>query len=132
MKHVTRTGALAVAALVVATGCATKNWVRDEMNKRDAEMNQRIVKVDDRVGEESQRVDKRVEVVDKRVDGVETRVGQESQRIEGINTRVGNVETAMTSTSDAVSIARRSTCSRLAATSSISTIRTTSSRSRRI
>jgi len=83
------------AGLIAVSGCATKNWVREEMSKQNAETTQRIVKVDDRVSEETQRVDKRVE-------SVEARVGQEAQRVDGVNTRVGTMETTLTSTSEAV------------------------------
>lgn len=95
MKRVARTGVLMAAGLIAVSGCATKNWVREEMSKQNAETTQRIVKVDDRVSEETQRVDKRVE-------SVEARVGQEAQRVDGVNTRVGTMETTLTSTSEAV------------------------------
>src|SRR5262245_6612067 len=86
---------LPVALVVLATGCATKGWVRGEMAKQGAQIDQRFVQVDDRAASETQRVDKRVE-------GVEGRITQESQRIEGVGTRVGTLETTVTSTSDAV------------------------------
>jgi outer membrane protein OmpA-like peptidoglycan-associated protein len=85
--------------LILISGCATKNWVREELGKREAEISQRIVKVDDRVGEETLRVDKRVE-------GVEGRVTQEAQRVDGMGVRVGTLETSVTSTSEAVRTAR--------------------------
>jgi outer membrane protein OmpA-like peptidoglycan-associated protein len=89
--------------LIVATGCATKGWVREEMSKQDAQVGQRIVQVDERIGSEAQRVDKRVDTVDKRVDTVEGRVSQEAQKTD---VRVGTLETTVTSTSEAVRGAR--------------------------
>ena len=81
MTHVSRTGVLVSATLlIVATGCATKGWVREEMGKQEAQVGQRIGQVDERIGSEAQRVDKRVETVDKRVDTVEGRVSQEAQK----------------------------------------------------
>jgi outer membrane protein OmpA-like peptidoglycan-associated protein len=89
--------------LIVATGCATKGWVREEMSKQDAQVGQRIGQVDERIGSEAQRVDKRVDTVDKRVDTVEGRVSQEAQKTD---MRVGTLETTVTSTSEAVREAR--------------------------
>ena len=97
MRHVSRTGVLVSATLlIVATGCATKGWVREEMSKQDAQVGQRIGQVDERIGSEAQRVDKRV-------DTVEGRVSQEAQKTD---VRVGTLETTVTSTSEAVREAR--------------------------
>ena len=62
MRHVSRTGVLLSATLlIVATGCATKGWVREEMSKQEAQVGQRIGQVDERIGsgETRQRVDTR-------------------------------------------------------------------------
>lgn len=100
MRHVSPTKILLPAAmLILVSGCATKGWVREELSRRDTQIDQRIVQVDERVGSETQRVDKRV-------DGVEGRVTQEAQKAEGMGVRVGNLETTVTSTSDAVRSAR--------------------------
>ena len=46
MRHVSRTGVLVSATLlIVATGCATKGWVREEMGKQEAQVGQRIGQV---------------------------------------------------------------------------------------
>ena len=104
MRHVSRTGVLVSATLlIVATGCATKGWVREEMGKQEVQVGQRIGQVDERIGSEAQRVDKRVDTVDKRVDTVEGRVSQEAQKTD---VRVGTLETTVTSTSEAVRGAR--------------------------
>jgi outer membrane protein OmpA-like peptidoglycan-associated protein len=100
MRHVSRTGVLLSATLlIVATGCATKGWVREEMGKQEAQVSQRIVQVDERVGSEAQRVDKRV-------DSVEGRVSQEAQKTDGMGVRVGTLESSVTSTSEAARGAR--------------------------
>ena len=97
MRHVSRTGVLVSATLLnVATGCATKGWVREEMGKQEAQVGQRIGQVDDRIGAEAQRVDKRV-------DTVEGRVSEEAQKTD---VRVGTLETSITSTSEAARGAR--------------------------
>ena len=100
MRHVSRTGVLVSATLlIVATGCATKGWVREEMGKQEAQVGQRIGQVDERIGTEAQRVDKRV-------DSVEGRVSQEAQKTDGMGVRVGTLETSITSTSEAARGAR--------------------------
>jgi outer membrane protein OmpA-like peptidoglycan-associated protein len=100
MRHVSRTGVLVSATLlIVATGCATKGWVREEMGKQEAQVGQRIGQVDERIGAEAQRVDKRVDVV-------EGRVSQEAQKTDSMGVRVGTLETSITSTSEAARGAR--------------------------
>jgi outer membrane protein OmpA-like peptidoglycan-associated protein len=100
MRHVSRTAVLlSTTLLIVATGCATKSWVRQEMTKQDTQVTQRIGQVDERIGSETQRVDKRV-------DTVEGRVSQEAQKTDGMGVRVGTMESSITSTSEAARAAR--------------------------
>jgi len=99
MKQVACVGLVLPAVLIIASGCATKSWVRGEMSKQETEVNQRIVKVDERVGEETQRTDKRFE-------SVEGRANRDAQQVEGMGVRVGKIETSVTSTSEAVRGAR--------------------------
>jgi outer membrane protein OmpA-like peptidoglycan-associated protein len=88
--------------LIVATGCATKGWVREEMGKQEVQVGQRIGQVDERIGAEAKRVD----TVDKRVDSVEGRVSQEAQKTEGMGVRMGTFETQIISSSEAARAAR--------------------------
>jgi outer membrane protein OmpA-like peptidoglycan-associated protein len=90
---------LSATLLIVASGCATKSWVREEMSKQEAQVGQRIGQVDERIGSETQRVDTRV-------DGVEGRVSQEAQKTDGMGVRVGTLEASITSTSEAARGAR--------------------------
>jgi outer membrane protein OmpA-like peptidoglycan-associated protein len=90
---------LSATLLIVATGCATKGWVREEMSKQEAQVGQRIGQVDERIGSETQRVDTRV-------DTVEGRVSQEAQKTDGMGVRVGTLESSVTSTSEAARGAR--------------------------
>ena len=101
MKHGSRMAATLLPALlvVVASGCATKGWVREELSRQQAEMGQRIGQVDERVGSEAQRVDKRVDVV-------EGRVNEEAQKAQSTGTRVNTLESTITSTSEAVRAAQ--------------------------
>ncbi|HEY8202180.1 MAG TPA: OmpA family protein [Actinomycetota bacterium] len=86
---------MSATLLIVATGCATKGWVREEMGKQEAQVGQRIGQVDERIGAEAQRVD-----------SIEGRVSQEAQKADGIGVRVGTLETSITSTSEAARGAR--------------------------
>lgn len=97
MKYGSRMAAALFPALVVvvASGCATKGWVREELGRQQAEMGQRIGQVDERVGSEAQRVDKRVDVV-------EGRMTEEAQKAQSTGTRVNALESSITSTSEAV------------------------------
>lgn len=63
MRRSITLGVLMPAVALVLTGCATKDWVRETLGRKEAEINQRVGGVETRVG------------------GVETRVEQEAQRI---------------------------------------------------
>src|SRR5574341_525167 len=76
------------AVLVLASGCATKNWVKELVGQREAEIDQRVGtrvgSVEGRLGEESQRVTR-----------VEGQLGEATQRLGSVETRVTEVgETA--------------------------------------
>jgi outer membrane protein OmpA-like peptidoglycan-associated protein len=75
------------AVLMLASGCATKGFVREMVSKSEAELDQRVGKVGERVvavegrlGEESQRVTK-----------VEGQLTETNQRVSGVETKVGEV-----------------------------------------
>jgi outer membrane protein OmpA-like peptidoglycan-associated protein len=77
MGGVTRIVVVPAAVLLLASGCATKNFVRELVGKSEAELDQRVGKVNERVvtvegrlGEESQRVTK-----------VEGQLGETNQRV---------------------------------------------------
>ncbi|MBI4637547.1 MAG: OmpA family protein [Candidatus Rokubacteria bacterium] len=57
MRHGLGIWIVAPALLVLATGCATRDWVRETLGKKEVEIDKRIVSVDQRVSEESQRVE---------------------------------------------------------------------------
>ena len=65
-------GIVLPAVLLVATGCATRDWVREVLGKKEAELDQRLVGVDKRVTDESRRTDE----LGARVQGVETGVAE--------------------------------------------------------
>ena len=87
MRGVTRIVVVPAAVLLLASGCATKNFVREQVGKSEAEIDQRVGKVNEKVvtvegrlGEESQRVTK-----------VEGQLGETTQRVTGVETKVGEV-----------------------------------------
>jgi len=87
MRGVTRIVVVPAAVLLLASGCATKNFVRELVGKSEAEIDQRVGKVNEKVvtvegrlGEESQRVTK-----------VEGQLGETTQRVAGVETKVGEV-----------------------------------------
>jgi outer membrane protein OmpA-like peptidoglycan-associated protein len=76
------------AVLLLASGCATKNFVRDLVGKSEAQLDQRVgqvgervVAVEGRLGEESQRVTR-----------VEGQLGETNQRLGGVETKVGEAQ----------------------------------------
>ena len=75
--------------LLLASGCATKSFVRELVGKSEAELDHRVGKVGERVvavegrlGEESQRVTR-----------VEGQLGETNQRLGGVETKVGEAQT---------------------------------------
>jgi outer membrane protein OmpA-like peptidoglycan-associated protein len=103
MRHVSRTGVLLPALLLIAaSGCATKDWVREELSRQQAEMGNQQAEMGqriDQVGSETQRVNNRV-------DSVEGRVSQAFKKAESTDVRVGALQSSVTSASEAARGAR--------------------------
>ncbi len=77
MRAIPRTAVLLPAVLIVLSACATKGWVRENMDKRETEISQRVDTVDQRsAGGPAGGV------VGQRVGTVEGKVTQESQRVD--------------------------------------------------
>jgi outer membrane protein OmpA-like peptidoglycan-associated protein len=74
MNGLGRVGILLPVVLLVASGCATKDWVRELLGKKEAEMDQRV---------------------EQRVGRVEGRIGEEAQRVEGMGFRIQKIETSV-------------------------------------
>jgi outer membrane protein OmpA-like peptidoglycan-associated protein len=88
MRGVTRM-VVVPAVMLLATGCATKGFVREMVGKSEAELDQRVGKVGERVvavegrlGEESQRVTR-----------VEGQLGETVQRLGTVETKAGEAMT---------------------------------------
>jgi OOP family OmpA-OmpF porin len=95
MQQVVKIGLLTPALLMVVSGCATKNWVREHVGKTETTIGERITTVDSRVAQEGQRLDK-----------VEVRVTEEAKRVEGMGFRMTGLETAVTETGETAKAAR--------------------------
>ena len=87
MRGVTRM-VVVPAVLLLASGCATKGFVRELVGKSEQELDMRVGKVGERVvavegrlGEESQRVTR-----------VEGQLGETNQRLGGVETKVGEAK----------------------------------------
>jgi outer membrane protein OmpA-like peptidoglycan-associated protein len=90
MRGVMTVVVVPAAVALLASGCATKNFVREmvgksetEMDQRVGKVNERVVTVEGRIGEESQRVTK----VEGQLAGVETKVGQVGEQAKAAQTR---------------------------------------------
>jgi outer membrane protein OmpA-like peptidoglycan-associated protein len=91
MRQAVGIGLLLPAFVLVATGCATKKFVRELVSQKEAEMGQRVGTVEGRMGTEAQRLDKETA----RIDKVETGVADHTQKIDGLGMKVAEAgETA--------------------------------------
>ena len=95
MRSMPRAAILLPAVLLVVSACATRGWVRENMDKRDAQIGQRV-----------DGVDQQVNAVGQRVGQVEGQVAQGSQRIEAVDARVNTLGTTVTETSEAARAAK--------------------------
>jgi outer membrane protein OmpA-like peptidoglycan-associated protein len=57
MGELVRVGVLAAAALLLAAGCATRDWVREYWSPKEAELIQRFDRVEGQVNQQAQQVD---------------------------------------------------------------------------
>jgi outer membrane protein OmpA-like peptidoglycan-associated protein len=72
MKSFRPIGILLPAALILVSGCATKGWVRETLDKKEAEINQRV-----------DTVDGKVTGVDSRVNTLQTSITETSEAARG-------------------------------------------------
>ena len=110
MRHVSRTGVLLPALLLIAaSGCATKGWVLEELGRQQAGVSRQQAEMGNQQAEMSQRIDQvgsETQRVNKRVDSVEGRANQAFQKAESTGVRLGAVESSVTSASEAARGAR--------------------------
>ncbi len=86
MKSFLQIGVLLPAALILVSGCATKGWVRETLDKKETEIGQRVAAVDQRV---------------ETVDGKVTSVGSRVNTLEGSVTEVSEAARTAKETSNA-------------------------------
>jgi OOP family OmpA-OmpF porin len=96
MRSMPRTALLLPAVLLVVSACATRGWVRETLDKRDAEIGQQV------------------NTVGQRVDTVEGKVTQGEQRIDAVDTRVNTLGTTITETSEAARGAKEASIAAMA------------------
>ncbi len=98
MRHTTGGGIVLAAALILNSGCATREYVNEVVAKRDMEVSQRVDRVEGQVAKNAQRSDSietRVGGIEGRVGGVEGRSSANSQRIEVVTGKVQGLETSV-------------------------------------
>jgi len=96
MKPVARVTVLLPALFVLAAGCATKGWVREQMSQRDTAMNQQV----------AQSLDQRDTKLNDRITGVDGRVSAEVQRVDAIDQRLGTMDTSISGANTSATAAR--------------------------
>lgn len=107
MKLVTRTAVLVPAVFILASGCATKSWVRETLSQRDAAISQQVDQRDAKLGE-------RITEVDGRVTTVDGRVSAEVQRVDGMNQKLGTMDNSINEANASAAAARETSNSALA------------------
>jgi outer membrane protein OmpA-like peptidoglycan-associated protein len=103
MRGVIRAVVVVPAMTLVLTGCATKDWVKDLVGKREAEIDQRVGTrvgaVETKMGEESARVTRvegQIGETTQRLNGVEAQAGQASETAKAAQVRANEVDTRLT------------------------------------
>jgi outer membrane protein OmpA-like peptidoglycan-associated protein len=103
MRGVMRAVVVVPAVTLLLTGCATKEWVKDLVGKREAEIDQRVGTrvgaVETKMGEESARVTRvegQIGETTQRLNGVEAQAGQANETAKAAQVRANEVDTRLT------------------------------------
>ena len=103
MRGVMRAVVVVPAVTLLLSGCATKEWVKDLVGKREAEIDQRVGTrvgaVETRMGEESVRVSRvegQIGETTQRLNGVEAQAGQANETAKAAQVRANEVDTRLT------------------------------------
>ena len=102
MRKVTAAVFMLPAVLVLASGCATKDFVRKLVSEKETKADQRFTQVESRVGTEAQRIDG----AESRITGVEGKVSETAVRVEGMGTRIVGMETNLNQTTETAKAAQ--------------------------
>lgn len=92
MKQVMKLGVLLPAAVLLVSGCATKNWVREQFTKSDAAADQRFTKVEGQVDG----VSTEVKGVTTQVKSLEGAVADARNRADAAMTKADGVDSRLT------------------------------------
>jgi len=103
MRGVMRAAVVVPAMTLVLTGCATKEWVKDLVGKREAEIDQRVGTqvgaVETKLGEQSARVTRvegQIGETTQRLSGVEAQAGQANETAKAARVRADEVDSRLT------------------------------------
>ena len=92
MRQMMKIGVLMPAAVLLVSGCATKDWVREQFTKSDAVIDQRFVKVEGQV----EGVSTEVKGVTTQVKSLEGAVADAKNRADAAMTKAEGVDTRLT------------------------------------
>jgi len=92
MRQMMKIGVLMPAAVLLVSGCATKDWVREQFTKSDAIVDQRFVKVEGQVDG----VSTEVKGVTTQVKSLEGAVAEAKGRADAAMTKAEGVDTRLT------------------------------------
>ncbi|HEV3349507.1 MAG TPA: hypothetical protein VHC93_20635, partial [Methylomirabilota bacterium] len=92
MRQMMKIGVLMPAAVLLVSGCATKDWVREQFTKSDAVIDQRFVKVEGQVDG----VSTEVKGVTTQVKSLEGAVAEAKGRADAAMTKAEGVDTRLT------------------------------------
>jgi len=96
MRQVLRVGMVAgLVGCVGLSGCATKNWVREVVEKRSGEIDHRVNTVEGRAGEQGQRIEQ-----------IDARVSEGTQKMDQFDGRVKGLEGTVNETGEVARAAR--------------------------
>ncbi len=95
MRDIIRLRVLIPALVLLVSGCATRDWVREYVTPKEADLGQRIATVEGKVGEETQRLDT-----------TEGRVTEGTQRMEAMGGRLNTLETSVGDVREDAKVAR--------------------------
>jgi len=94
MRQMMKIGVLMPAAVLLVSGCATKDWVREQFTKSDAVIDQRFVKVEGQVegvSTEVKGVTTQVKSLEGAVADARTRADAAMTKAEGVDTRLSRL-----------------------------------------
>jgi len=96
MVHVTRTVVLLIALLTVISGCATKDWVRDLMGKKEVEIGNRVDGLDNQIRITEANLGNQIRTTDANLGETTQLARGAGERAEGAMNKAGGVDSRLT------------------------------------